>query len=71
MNGLNLEIKGFGKINQANIKLNKINVVGGINSSGKSTVARLLYCYLKASVLNKEEYIINVIRNKLDMIDGV
>ena len=67
---LNLEIKGFGKINEANIKLNKINVVGGINSSGKSTVARLLYCYLKANVLNNEEYVRKVILDKLDMIDG-
>jgi len=70
MNDLNLEIRGFGSINKANIKLNKINVVGGINSSGKSTVARLLYCYFKAYVLNDEEYIKNILRDKLDMIDG-
>lgn len=68
MNKLNLEIKGFSPINKANIELNKINVVGGINSSGKSTVARLLYCYLKADVLNDEKYIRNVLKDKLKMI---
>ena len=70
MNELNLEIRGFGSINKANIELNKINVVGGINSSGKSTVARLLYCYLKADILNDEKYIRNVLMDKLEKIDG-
>ena len=46
-NHLMLEIKNFGLINEANIEINKINVVGGINSSGKSTASKLLYCFLK------------------------
>ena len=54
---LNLEIKGFGKINEANVKLNKINVVGGVNASGKSTVSRLLYSFLKADVLSDKKYL--------------
>ena len=49
MENLNLEIKYFGRIHYADIALNKINVVGGINSSGKSTASKLLYCYLKAN----------------------
>lgn len=68
MNDFNLEIKGFGKINEANIELNKINVVGGVNSSGKSTVARLLYCFLKANVLNDDEYIRKVLINRINKI---
>lgn len=57
MNDLNLDVNGFGLINKAHIKINKINVVGGINSSGKSTVSRFLYCFLKANTLNSDEYI--------------
>lgn len=45
---VNLEIMDFGVINKADISINKINVVGGINSSGKSTASKLLYCYLKS-----------------------
>ena len=54
-----LEIKEFGLINRANIEINKINVVGGINSSGKSTVSKLLYCYIKAISINKRKYIMD------------
>lgn len=67
---LKLKVNGFGSINEANLEINKINVVGGINSSGKSTVARLLYCYLKADVLNDEKYIRKLLMEKLEMIDG-
>ena len=66
MNDLNLEVKRFGLINEANISINKINVVGGVNSSGKSTVARLLYCFLKANVLNDDEYIRKVLINRIN-----
>lgn len=47
--GINLEIKDLGVISDAKININKINVVGGINNSGKSMVSKLLYCYLKSS----------------------
>ncbi len=45
---VNLEIKDLGVINKANINIDKINVVGGINNSGKSTASKLLYCFLKS-----------------------
>ena len=67
INDLNLEIKGFGPINEANIQINKINVVGGINSSGKSTVGRLLYCFLKANYLSQEENVKKVIMDELNI----
>ena len=47
---MNLEITDFGQINNARIDIKKINVVGGVNSSGKSTVSKLLYCYLKSEI---------------------
>ena len=63
---LTLEIKHFGKINHADIKINRINVIGGVNASGKSTVTRLLYCFLKANVLNDDEYIRKVLINRIN-----
>lgn len=47
---MNLEINDFGQINYAKINIKKINVVGGVNSSGKSTVSKILYCYLKSEI---------------------
>ena len=44
----NLVINDLGVINKANIDINKINVVGGLNSSGKTTVSKILYCFLKS-----------------------
>ena len=48
MHDLNLEINDFGIINHANIEINKITIVGGVNDSGKSTACKLLYCFLKS-----------------------
>lgn len=44
----NLSIKNFGPINDATVNLNKLNVVGGVNASGKSFYARLLFCIVTA-----------------------
>ena len=56
-NNLTLEIKYFGRIHYANLKINKLNVIGGVNSSGKSTASKLLYCFLKANSLNRLDYV--------------
>ncbi len=53
MRAINLEINDFGQINEAKINIKKINVVGGVNSSGKSTISKLLYCYFKSE--NEDE----------------
>ena len=66
MDNLNLEIKHFGMINEAKININKINVVAGVNSSGKSTASRFLYCFLKANELSKKENIKKVIVDKIN-----
>lgn len=67
-NDLTLEIKDFGKINEANIKLNKINVVGGVNASGKSTASKLLYCFLKSISQDREDYMLYKIIPNLNRI---
>ena len=47
---MNISITNVGPINNANVDINKINVVGGVNSSGKSIISKILYCYLKSII---------------------
>lgn len=46
LNNLILEIENFGLINNSKIEINQINVIGGVNSSGKSISSKLLYSFL-------------------------
>ena len=62
----NLEINDFGRINKADIEINKINVIGGVNSSGKSTASKLLYCFLKSKSINRKDYIFEEILPKIN-----
>ena len=50
-----LTVNNFGPIESAKIDLAKINVVGGKNSTGKSTASKLLYCFLKANAADRQE----------------
>lgn len=61
LKGLNLDINGFGLINEAHLEIGKINVVGGVNASGKSTASKILYCFLKAMSLNRKDYLLSAI----------
>lgn len=44
----NLRLENVGSIENGDISISKINVVGGVNSSGKSLVSRMIYCHLKS-----------------------
>ncbi|WP_118803554.1 AAA family ATPase [Haemophilus haemolyticus] len=65
---LRVSLKNFRAINSANIILNGISVVAGINGSGKSTISKLLYCIFKTInnfnlvVINKNTRKINQFR---------
>ena len=48
VNNMVLTINDFGPINHADIEINKINVIAGKNSTGKSTASKLLYCFIRA-----------------------
>ncbi len=60
MNGvgfMNLKIKNFGKIAEANIKLDGITVICGDNDTGKSTVGKALFSFFNS---------LNDYKNKID-----
>lgn len=68
MVNLNLEINDFGIINHANIEINKITIVGGVNDSGKSTACRLLYCFLKSNFLSQKEAVMSLLVDEFNTI---
>lgn len=47
MKDIEISIKGLRAINSADIALNGITIISGVNSSGKSTISRLLYYTFK------------------------
>ena len=49
LNQLNIKINNFGSIANADIDIGKINIVGGFNSTGKSTCSKILYSLLRAN----------------------
>ena len=50
---INLKLENIRSINKAEINISKINVVGGVNGSGKSTISKILYCYLKSEICDE------------------
>lgn len=54
---LKLTINDSVLLNEVNLDIGKINVVGGVNGSGKTTVAKVLYCFLKVLSDKKGQYL--------------
>lgn len=69
MKDVEVSISKFKAVNKADIMLNGITVLSGVNSSGKSTISKLLYYTFKYA--NEFETIVReIVREKLDDIDG-
>ena len=66
INGLRLELEDVGPIADAKLDINRINIIGGQNSTGKSTASKLLYCFLKANSSSREKLVAPVLYEKLD-----
>lgn len=62
---LTLKIENVGPISQANIDIGKINIIGGKNSTGKSTSSKLLYCFLRANYDHNEDLIVRAVFPRL------
>jgi len=69
MKDVEVTINKFKAVNKADILLNGITVLSGVNSSGKSTISKLLYYTFKYA--NEFETIVKeTIEEKLDAIDS-
>ena len=61
ISNLILKINDFGPINSASMSIGKINVIGGLNATGKSTTSRLLYCFLKGATMDRKSFAYSLI----------
>ena len=68
MSDMELKINGIGPINEADIKLGKLNIIGGQNGSGKSTSSRLLYCFLYAASPQGSEMFDDMVKSRVHRI---
>ena len=55
VDSIKLHLENMGPVNEANINISDITLVGGHNSTGKSTLSKLLYSFLRSNSLNRQE----------------
>ena len=68
IDGLRLELKDIEPIVNADLDINKINIVGGKNATGKSTASKLLYCFLKVNSADRAKLVTSTIIKALRKI---
>lgn len=61
----NFKLKDVGIINEADIGIGKINVIGGNNSTGKSTSSKILYSFLRANSKSRQDLAKNSLIDEL------
>lgn len=52
---ITFEFKNVGPVANAKLNINKINVIGGKNATGKSTSSKLLYTFLRANAEDNQD----------------
>ena len=57
---MELQLENIGMIEEANVEINGLTVIAGENDTGKSTLSKILYCFIEA--INLSQY--NEIRQK-------
>ena len=67
--GLKLELKNVGPIVNADIDINRINIIGGQNATGKSTASKLLYSFLKINSSDRDRLVTRRLNRLLREID--
>lgn len=60
---IKLHLEDMGPINEADIDISKITVIAGNNSTGKSTLSKFLYSFLRSNSFNRQEIAYESIAN--------
>ena len=61
-------LNDFGSINNAELDIGKITVVGGLNSTGKSSASKLLFSFLKANSSKRRDLAIETITREIKIL---
>ena len=61
------KINNVGSINEADMDIGRINVIGGKNCTGKSTTSNLLYCFLRAISSENDSTIKDLLESEFDI----
>lgn len=67
MSNFKFKINKVGSINEADMDIGRINVIGGKNCTGKSTTSNLLYCFLRAISSENDSTIKDLLRSEFDI----
>lgn len=65
LSNLNIKLENVGPIGKADMNLAQINIIGGQNSTGKSTATKLLYSILRANSSKNKELVHTSIMSKI------
>ena len=61
------KINNVGSINEADMDIGRINVIGGKNCTGKTTTTNLLYCFLRAISSQNDSTIKHLLESEFDI----
>ena len=67
MSSFKFKINNVGSINEADMDIGRINVIGGKNCTGKSTTSNLLYCFLRAISSKNDSTINDLLLSEFDI----